>query len=177
MAGAGGNWTGVLAIAVLLLGAARVSSAQSIQKGSVGILTGKLTDLHSNPLPGVAVILRNQATGAEVSTTTANNGVYRFRELKPGEYSLEARSPQLGHGRLNEIVVSAGHEARVQAAMEFELPHPRSPILAASHQTGSGTPRVSPDRACPALRPTHRGCRRSAAPGVRRSSAPRASDA
>jgi hypothetical protein len=121
-----------LAVAVLILSAAGVNFAQSAQN-ELGALTGKLTDLHSNPLPGVTVILRNEATGAEASTTTATNGTYRFSGLEQGEYSLEARSTQLGHGRLDEIVVSAGHEARVQAAMEFEQ-LPPAPVLAALHE-------------------------------------------
>ncbi len=130
MAGTKGNWTRALAAFIFLMGAVGVSFAQSPQNEPAGTLSGKLTDLHSNPLPGVNVILRNETTGVEASTTTSVNGVYRFSGLEPGEYSLEARSPQLGRGRLNEIVVSSGHEARVQAAMEFEK-SPAGPALAA----------------------------------------------
>ena len=65
--------------------------------------------------------IRDRATGAEARTTTAKNGSYRFAGLDVGAYTLEAESAQLGHGRLEGIYVSAGHEARVQAAMEFEL--------------------------------------------------------
>ena len=130
MAGAGGKWKSVLAIAAVLLGATRVSVAQSGQGEPAGALSGKLTDLYSHPLSGVTVILRNEATGAEASTTTTNNGAYRFTGLEQGQYSLEARSPQLGRGRLDEIVVSGGHEARVQTAMEFEQT-PASLVLAA----------------------------------------------
>jgi len=133
MAGVRGNWKNVLAIAVLLWGASRASFAQSPQEEPAGALSGKLTDLHSNPLSGVTVVLRNEATGAEASTTTENNGAYRFSGLEPGEYSLEAMSLQLGHGRLDEIVVSGGHEARVQTAMAFEQ-IPASPVLAAEHR-------------------------------------------
>jgi hypothetical protein len=71
-------------------------------------------------MDGAAVIARNQATGAEARTTTAKNGTYRFNGLEPGAYTLEAEDPQLGRGQVADIVVDAGHEARVQAAMEFE---------------------------------------------------------
>ena len=87
---------------------------------STGSLSGKLTDLHSKPLEGVTVVLRNQATGAEARTTTAKNGAYRFSGLEPGEYTLKAESPELGRGQVEEIEVDAGREARVRTAMEFE---------------------------------------------------------
>jgi hypothetical protein len=92
-------------------------------------LSGKLTDLHSNPLEGVPVVARNQATGTETRTTTSKNGSYRFAGLEPGEYALEAENPQLGRGHVEGIVVDAGYEAQVQAAMELE-PLPRGAILA-----------------------------------------------
>jgi hypothetical protein len=92
--------------------------AQSDPNGS---LTGKLTDLNSAPLSGATVILHNQATGAEARNTTGRDGTYRFTALEAGEYVLEADSPRLGHGYLSGIYVAAGHEARVQAAMQFGL--------------------------------------------------------
>ncbi len=136
MAGVGRGWTKALAVAVLLMGAGMVGLAQSapsrsIEDGSYGSLSGQLTDLHSKPLAGVALVLRNQSTGAEARAITATNGAYRFTGLKPGEYTLEAESPQLGHGQVGEIVVVAGQEARVRAAMEF-APLSPSPLLASS---------------------------------------------
>jgi hypothetical protein len=124
MAGVRWNWAKPLAVAVLLFGAGIPARAQSTATGS---LTGKLTDLHSAPLAGATVILCNQATGTETSTTTARDGAYRFTALESGEYSIEADSSQLGHGRLNGILVSAGHESRVQVAMQFDVAQP-SPV-------------------------------------------------
>ncbi len=82
------------------------------------------------PLAGVVVILRNESTRAEVRTTTAKNGSYRFTGLEAGEYTLEADSPQLGRGRLQGIVIYAGRQSRVQAAMSFRPPAPVSPVSA-----------------------------------------------
>ncbi len=138
MAGLGCDWKKSLAVVVLLVGTETLAFAQldqevqNSQSVSSGSLAGKLTDLHSKPLAGVTVVLRNQATGAETARTiTAKNGVYRFSGLPPGEYTLDAESPQLGRGRLEGIVVDAGHEARGQTAMAFE-PFP-SPVLTAMH--------------------------------------------
>ena len=107
----------VAMLAMCTAGVTPVSAADG--GGDTGALQGRLTDIHSAPLAGVTVILRNDATGAEARTTTARNGAYRFEALVPGEYSLEAESEALGAGRLERIEVMAGHEARVQAAIEL----------------------------------------------------------
>ncbi|MGA7340641.1 MAG: carboxypeptidase regulatory-like domain-containing protein, partial [Terracidiphilus sp.] len=107
-----------LLLAALWFGAGRLFFAQSVP-AQPGSISGKLTDLRSAPLSGVTVVLRNVATGAEARTTTSRNGVYRFAALDAGQYTMEADSPQLGRGRLEGIVVSPGHEARTQAAIEF----------------------------------------------------------
>ena len=96
-----------------------------IQAPPTGSLAGRLTDLHSVPLAGVSVLLRNLATGVEAHAITAKNGAFRFDRLGAGEYSLEADAPQLGHGELGGIFVAGGAEARVQAAMRFGPAAPR----------------------------------------------------
>jgi hypothetical protein len=145
MAGLGCDWTKSLAVAVLFMGTGTVGftqsdqEAESAQRMLSGSLAGKLTDLHSKPLEGVTVVLRNQATGAQAArATTAKDGAYLFIGLAPGEYTLDADSARLGCGRLEGIVVNAGYEARVQTAMEFE-PLP-SPILTALH--GEEPPKI-----------------------------------
>ncbi|MGD0346496.1 MAG: carboxypeptidase regulatory-like domain-containing protein [Terracidiphilus sp.] len=142
MAEARRDWMTWLVVGALGLGACGLVCAQSspanlgspptslhsveIQAPASGSLAGRLTDLHSAPLAGVSVVLHNLATGAEVHAVTARNGAFRFAELDAGEYTLEADEPQLGHGRLEGIVVTGGMEARVQAAMHFE---PAAPEL------------------------------------------------
>jgi len=97
-----------------------------IQLQPSGSLAGRLTDLHSAPLAGVPVALRNNATGARVHAVTGKNGAFRFAQLDSGEYTLEAGTPALGHGQLEGIFVTSGAEARLQAAMRFE---PAAPEL------------------------------------------------
>ena len=136
MAEAMRNWKTWLAAGALSLGACAGVCAQTvlvdpaplkaiqIQAPPSGSLAGRLTDLRSAPLAGVSVVLHNQATGAEVRVVTAKNGAFRIAELEAGEYTLEADEPQLGHGRLDGILVTGGMEARVQAAMQFEAVAP-----------------------------------------------------
>ncbi len=112
-----------LAAATLLVAACALIPAQSSKTEapvSKGSLAGRLTDLRSLPLAGVAVVVRNVTTGEEARTVTARNGSYRFAELDAGEYTLGAESAQLGRGQVEGVVVSAGHEARVQTAIDLE---------------------------------------------------------
>jgi hypothetical protein len=113
-------------LAVLLLAAA-AAEAQTGRAAAGGVLTGKLTDLHSAPLDGATLVVRNESTGTEARGVTGKNGSFRFAGLEPGAYTLEAQSGQLGQGRLEGVLVSAGHEARVQASMALE-PGPGQPI-------------------------------------------------
>ncbi len=129
MAEARQNWRFILAALALGVCAAGAQSgpeqarpARSIQVSSArtGSVAGRLTDLHSAPLGGVAVILRNPSTGAEAHAITAKNGAFHFDSLEAGTYTLEADAAQLGHGRLEGILVSGGAEARLQLAIELE---------------------------------------------------------
>ena len=154
MADARRNWRTWFAVGALSLGACRLGCAQEppvdpashsveIQASPSGSLAGRLTDLHSAPLAGVPVVLRNKATGVEIHAVTARNGAFRFAALDAGEYTLEADAPQLGHGELEGILVTGGAEARVQAAMHFE---PRMPELieaATPHEIAAPPPSAS----------------------------------
>ncbi len=132
------NWIEWLMFSALCVSAEAATFAQSVppdpfssnlvevQSPQSGSLVGRLTDLHSAPLGGVSIVLCNQSTGAQVRATTAKNGSFRIPSLDAGEYSLDADAIQLGHGRLDGILVTGGVESHVQAAMLFE---PVSPAL------------------------------------------------
>lgn len=111
--------------------------------GKLGSLSGKLTDLHSTPLDGATVVLRNTETGAEARTVTQKNGSYRFTGLAAGEYTLVAESKRLGQGSLEGILVSAGTEARVQTAMRFAFPAPETAETAVLVPARSQAPTIA----------------------------------
>jgi len=157
---AGCGWTKTLAVALLLIGAGTLGFTQSDRGSSPpresvkpglaqpelpGTLVGKLTDLNSKPLEGVEVVARNQATGAEARTITGRNGAYRFNGLAPGEYTVEAESPQLGRGQVEDIVVGAGQVARVQTAILLVSPAlvPQAPSIDLATTHGPNPPQLN----------------------------------
>ncbi|MGA7244450.1 MAG: carboxypeptidase-like regulatory domain-containing protein, partial [Terracidiphilus sp.] len=115
-------WTKPLARAALLIisGAGTLCCVHAQAPPESGSLAGQLTDIHSSPIENTVVTLRNEATGIELRTTTAHGGRYHFSGLPEGDYTLTASSP-LGAGQVDGIFVAAGHEARIQTAMDFQM--------------------------------------------------------
>lgn len=152
-----------------LLGAALLCATWCCaQTAATGAIAGKLTDLRSKPLGSVTVILRNTLTGMETRTSTAKNGAYQFAGLAPGEYTLEAKSA-LGQGHLDDIEITAGFEAHMQAAVALEpLPAAQPPALVAAAAAMPATsspanapapapePKPAPAAAFAAIQPTPR---------------------
>jgi hypothetical protein len=99
---------------IFLLGVAAFAQS-SPPNGLPGALSGKLTDLHSHPVPQALLILRNTATGVQARAITLKDGSYRFSGLAPGEYTLDA-----GPARVEGIFIAPGHESRVQAALALD---------------------------------------------------------
>jgi len=136
MAGARWDWKTPLAMAALFVCATTVGFAQTSADRQTGSLTGRLTDLYSNPLIGARVTVRNRTTGTEAHAISQKNGSYRFSGLEPGEYSLDAESPLRGHGQVEGIVVASGQESRVQVALELR-PGTTEPVQANLRRAGA----------------------------------------
>jgi hypothetical protein len=135
MAAAERFWRILVLIVLLWVGGRAVLCAQN--PAETGGITGRLTDLHSHPLAGATLILQNQKTGVEQKTTTEKNGAYLFLGLEPGEYRLLADSDRLGQGELDDILVAAGHTAKVQAAIDLQPPLAGPTQTAATPQLAS----------------------------------------
>src|SRR6516225_6724705 len=69
---------------LLVLAMAPATSAQS-----TGTIEGTITDAQGAVVPGVTVVIRNQATGGERSLATDVSGGYLAPSLEPGRYRIE----------------------------------------------------------------------------------------
>src|SRR5262245_30444548 len=56
-------------------------------------ITGTVTDVSGEALPGVDITLLNEETGGRLTTITNDTGLYRFASLLPGTYRIEAALP------------------------------------------------------------------------------------
>ncbi len=106
-----GSSLGVVVFAVCLLGVARPLRAQH---GTADI-SGRVTDDQGAVLPGVAIVVTNEATGVFREITSSAEGTYVASQLSPGRYKVVAR---LAGFRTNE---RSGLQLQVGTTMTINL--------------------------------------------------------
>ncbi len=74
-------------------------------QSTTGTLLGTVSDPGDAAVPGAQIELKNDATGAVVSTTTGPEGIFRFNSLVPATYTLTIKAP-------------AGFKAYTQSAVD-----------------------------------------------------------
>lgn len=55
---------------------------------NVGGITGRVTDASNAVVPGVVVVTRHEQTGQERESQANQDGIYMFRHLQVGDYTL-----------------------------------------------------------------------------------------
>jgi hypothetical protein len=81
-------------------------------------ITGRVVDEKGETLPGVVVVVRNEATGFQTSTVTGVDGHYRLRQLPLGKpYTVRASFVGSGTQVKNELALNLGD----QLAVDFTL--------------------------------------------------------
>jgi hypothetical protein len=97
----------ILAIALVACLARLRLGGQSVN----GNVYGRVIDEQGAPLPAVTVSLKG--LGAPVSTTTTENGEFRFLNLSPGEYRITAARSGLSTVEHPRVVVASRQNAEV----------------------------------------------------------------
>ena len=64
-----------------------------IAQENAGRITGLVQDESEAVIPGVPVVVRNVATGAQLQTLTGDSGIYTFPSVSVGEYTVTATLP------------------------------------------------------------------------------------
>jgi hypothetical protein len=131
-------------VLVLLMIASTLTLCRVHGQQPSGSLSGRLTDAHSSPLQNITVTLRNVTTGAAVTSTTLRGGKYSFQDLAQGEYTLAASGP-MGTGEVGGIIISPGHESRVQAVIDFAADNPRRAQMATLNRQRAEKTALRPD--------------------------------
>ncbi len=101
----------VLHIAVLVLATACLVPSLLPQSIISGDITGTVTDPTNAVLPNAVVTLHNTSTGTTQTTTTNDQGVYRFALLAPGSYTVQVSTQGFQQAAQNHINVAAGQTA------------------------------------------------------------------
>src|SRR5579883_2295873 len=106
------RWKRVFVV-FLILGCATPGWPQ----GSLGGLTGAVSDPTGAAVPGAAVRITNLETGAEVMVQSSSEGAYLASALPPGRYRLTASKPGFKTVSQEPVVVSTATVSTVNIRM------------------------------------------------------------
>ena len=107
-----------LCVAVLLLCAA----AASAQVTATGSLAGTVADQQTAVVSGATVVVRNEATGQEFTTTTADNGTFKVPSLAAGTYTVTITAGNFKQAVLPGVKVDVGTPSSISVALEVGAP-------------------------------------------------------
>jgi len=99
----------------LMLGAAAPATAQLTR----GTISGTIRDNTGALLPGVTVIITNNATGVVRTTVTNESGFYRAPALEPGTYTVKSELQGFKALENREVPVPPAAEATVDFTLEI----------------------------------------------------------
>jgi hypothetical protein len=100
---------------VLLLEATGYAGGQTTQ----GEIVGTAHDALDASVPGVAISVTNTSTGLRRTSTTADNGAFRFPALPAGGYELTAEKAGFAKLLVKGIKVSVDETRTVDLAMSI----------------------------------------------------------
>jgi hypothetical protein len=106
----------LLRVTVLLSILFFVSRAQAQFNAS---LSGTVTDTTGAVIPGATVTLTNKGSQSVRNVTTSSTGTYRFSELAPGDYALDATASGFQKSSLGEVNVVAETPRNVDLKLEI----------------------------------------------------------
>ena len=107
-----------LSIAVFTAALALTGTAAYAQGGATSTLSGTVTDASGAVIPGADVRIKNNATGAQSTAVTADNGTFSVPALNAGTYTVTISLMGFKTVVLNDVVLNAGVPASVRPKLE-----------------------------------------------------------
>lgn len=104
----------IFVLATMLLSFSLTAFAQT----SRGTVSGTVTDQAGAVVPGATVTLTNTATSVARTTTSNDEGLYRFDAVDLGTYTVTIAATNFGTATQTEIVVQANQTRDVSAALQ-----------------------------------------------------------
>lgn len=104
----------VLIVSILALAVPRMATAQVLY----GSLTGNVTDQAGASIQKAKVEALNVGTGISKTTTTDDDGVYRFSDLQPGIYKVTIESASFKTLTQDNVRIDANMNRRLDAQLE-----------------------------------------------------------
>jgi hypothetical protein len=105
----------LLIVAGVLCIAPRLAWGQAFVNGAI---SGTVADNSSAVIPGVTLTLSNLGTGAKSKAETDAIGFYRFLDLPPGNYGLQAEKAGFNMFTRQPIVIEVNNTVRIDITMQ-----------------------------------------------------------
>ena len=106
-------------LAIVLFATALAASARG-QDAATGVVTGRVIDPSSAPVPGARVVATRIATGTTRVTTTDATGSHVIASLAPGEYRIAIEAPGFAPTTIERVVVEVGRRVSVDAVLSLQ---------------------------------------------------------
>ena len=109
------RYRSLILVSWIILACALQLAAQSITSGDV---TGIVTDPGHAAIPNASVTLKNVDTNLQQTTTTNEQGTYRFAFVQPGTYNVSVSASGFGAQEHGGVIVTPGQPSTAN----FQLP-------------------------------------------------------
>jgi len=86
-------------------------------QSATATLSGVVSDAQGSVVPGSAIVLKNNATGAEREATTNDGGQFTFTLLPAGEYSLRASRSGFAPSGIPRIVLNVNDTRSIRVSL------------------------------------------------------------
>src|SRR5215475_9786179 len=109
------KWTisGVCLLAIML-----GSAGSAFSQGLYSTVTGTVSDASGALIPGVSVTATNVDTGVVSTQVTNESGVYNYRDLNPGRYTISATLPGFQTEVIKDISLSQNTSYRYNFSLK-----------------------------------------------------------
>ena len=106
--------------------------ATSLPGARAASLTGTASDPGGEPVPGAGIALISSASGARWNAITSTTGAYRFDDMPPGDYILEADAPGFATFLRESVRLEAASRQTLNVAFAIAGLHEEVVVTASS---------------------------------------------
>jgi len=131
------NFGSVRSVLLILLASASLllPAGNLYAQAQPGSLTGVVTDPSGGVIAKAAVRLINSG-GASIDTTTNRDGVYEFKNLAPGTYSLKAVTKGFALFTKEDVQIVAGQLQQINIALTIQIEEQKVEVTDSSTTVG-----------------------------------------
>ena len=84
----------LLALAAIAIAAPLAAQEVNAPKPATGRITGTVTDVNDDPVPGATVVLEGPSLGDPRTVVSNDNGFFEFNDLEPGSPITSPSAPR-----------------------------------------------------------------------------------